>query len=53
MKGYTAREIADVLCLSINTIKTHNRRIYSKLNVTSRKELMIYIQMMGEAKADI
>ena len=44
------REIAEILCLSINTIKTHNRRIYMKLNVTSRKELMVYIQMMEEAK---
>ena len=48
--GHTAREIAEILCLSINTIKTHNRRIYMKLNVTSRKELMVYIQMMEEAK---
>ncbi len=50
MKGYTAQEIADILYLSINTIKTHNRRIYMKLNVTSRKELMIYVQMMEEQK---
>ena len=50
MRGHTAREIAESLCLSINTIKTHNRRIYMKLNVTSRKELMVYIQMMEEAK---
>ncbi len=50
VQGYTAQEIAGILCLSINTIKTHNRRIYMKLNVTSRKELMVYIQMMGEGK---
>ncbi len=51
LKGHTAKEIADILCLSINTIKTHNKRIYMKLNVTSRKELMIFIKMMEEAKA--
>ena len=51
MKGHTAKEIADILCLSINTIKTHNRRIYMKLNVSSRKELMVYIQMMEEANS--
>lgn len=49
MRGHTAKEIADILCLSINTIKTHNRRIYAKLNVTSRKELMLYIRMTQEA----
>lgn len=47
MKGYTAKDISEQLCLSINTIKTHNKRIYTKLNVTSRKELMVYIQMMA------
>ena len=46
MEGYTAKDIAQILCLSMNTIKTHNRRIYMKLNVSSRKELMIYVQMM-------
>ena len=46
MRGLTASEIADTLCLSMNTIKTHNKRIYMKLNVTSRKELMVYVQMM-------
>ena len=50
VQGHKAKEIAEILCLSINTIKTHNRRIYMKLNVTSRKELMLYIQMIKEAK---
>ncbi len=48
MEGYNAREITDILCLSINTIKTHNRRIYMKLRVTSRNELMVYVNMMRE-----
>src|SRR5690554_1606515 len=48
MEGYTAREITEILCLSINTIKTHNKRIYSKLNVSSRKELLVYVKMMQE-----
>ena len=48
LQGNTAREIADILYLSINTIKTHNKRIYMKLNVSSRKELLVYTQMMQE-----
>ncbi len=48
IKGYKAQEIADELYLSINTIKTHNRRIFTKLNVSSRKELLVYIDMMKE-----
>lgn len=50
LKGYTAKEISEKLCLSINTIKTHNKRIYAKLNVTSRKELMVYVQMMASER---
>ncbi len=51
IEGYTAREIADKLYLSINTIKTHNKRIYEKMNVSSRNELMVYIMMMKELEA--
>ncbi|MDO4562411.1 MAG: helix-turn-helix transcriptional regulator [Clostridia bacterium] len=50
LDGLKAQEIADELHLSINTIKTHNRRIFSKLNVSTRKELMVYIDMMKERK---
>lgn len=48
LEGYTAQEITNLLCLSINTIKTHNRRIFAKLNVNNRNELMVYINMMKE-----
>ncbi|NLB55923.1 MAG: helix-turn-helix transcriptional regulator, partial [Lentisphaerae bacterium] len=48
MEGHTANEITKILFLSINTIKTHNRRIYMKLQVNSRKELMVYVNMMKE-----
>lgn len=51
LKGYTAREIAGTLYLSINTIKTHNKRIYMKLNISSRKELLLYAQMLEEQKS--
>lgn len=48
VKGHTAKEIAEILYLSINTIKTHNKRIYTKLNVASREELLVYINMLKE-----
>ncbi|MGI6621724.1 MAG: hypothetical protein GX227_05775 [Clostridiaceae bacterium] len=48
MQGLTGKEIAEKLYLSINTIKTHNKRIYEKLDVSSRNELMVYIRMMKE-----
>lgn len=46
VQGMSAQEIADQMYLSINTIKTHNKRIFSKLNVASREELLLYINML-------
>lgn len=37
-KGFTNREIADGLCISENTVKTHKKRIFTKLGVTSATE---------------
>ena len=51
MEGCTGKEIAEKLYLSINTIKTHNKRIYEKMNVSSRNELMVYINMMKEIES--
>lgn len=48
VKGHTGKEIAEILYISINTVKTHNKRIYSKLNVSSRDELLLYINMLKE-----
>ncbi len=52
VEEHTAKEAADILCLSINTIKTHNKHIYSKLNVSSREELALYIKMLQEIGAE-
>lgn len=49
VEGYTAKQITQILNLSINTIKTHNKRIYLKLNVASREELLVYVNMLKEA----
>ncbi len=46
LEDFSAQKIADILCISINTVKSHNKRIYAKLGVSSRKELMIYIKML-------
>ncbi len=46
MQKMTTQEVTESLNVSINTIRTHNRNIYSKLHVSSYKELMVYVQMM-------
>ena len=38
-QGYSYLEISEKIFISTNTIKTHARNIYSKLNVNSRNEL--------------
>lgn len=41
LEGKTNRMIAANLCISENTVKTHVKNIYSKLNIQSRMELNI------------
>lgn len=40
LQGYTNKQIAAALDISENTMKTHSRRIYAKLNVANKRELM-------------
>jgi len=46
-QGHTNQEIADILCLSINTVQTHRTHIMNKLNLHSRAELMKYAVRLG------
>lgn len=43
--GYEIVELPDLLFVSINTVKKHNRSIYQKLEIVSRDELMLYIEL--------
>ena len=40
LSGKTAKEIIDVLGIKENTLKYHNKNIYSKLGISSRKQLL-------------
>ena len=40
-KGYTGKEIADKMSVSINTVKTHLKHIHQKLHVRSRTEILL------------
>jgi len=40
-KGYSTKEIADKLSLSVNTVRTHLQHIYNKLHVRSRTEAVV------------
>jgi LuxR family maltose regulon positive regulatory protein len=43
----TAVEIAAELCISVNTVKTHMRHIYAKLNVHRRREVVERARELG------
>ncbi len=40
LKGYTYTKISEMLFISENTIKTHTKNIYRKLNISSKNELI-------------
>jgi len=46
LAGHKAREIMSMTGVNQNTMKYHNRNIYSKLGVTSRKQLLDYAALM-------
>lgn len=43
--GYEIADVPELAYISINTVKKHNRSIYQKLDVASRDELMLYIEL--------
>jgi DNA-binding CsgD family transcriptional regulator len=43
--GYEIQDIPDLAYISIHTVKKHNRSIYQKLEIASRDELMLYIEL--------
>ena len=43
--GHEIGEIPDLAFISIHTVKKHNRSIYQKLEIASRDELMLYIEL--------
>lgn len=43
--GHDISQIPDLAFISIHTVKKHNRSIYQKLEIASRDELMLYIEL--------
>ncbi len=45
IQGHEIAEIPELAFISIHTVKKHNRSIYQKLEIASRDELMLYIEL--------
>ena len=48
LAGKNGKDIRDLLGISENTLKYHNKHIYQTLNISSRKELLRYAALMQE-----
>ena len=44
--GHEISEIPELAFISMSTVRKHNRNIYEKLGVSSRDELMLYIDLL-------
>lgn len=49
VEGKTNSEILSLLYISLSTFKTHNSHIYSKLGISSRDELLLYIKLIQKS----
>ena len=47
--GLEVAEVAEAAFISINTLRKHNANIYRKLEIGSRDELMLYIELFRRA----
>ncbi len=53
MEGKKAKEILVLADINENTLKYHNKNIYSKLGVTSRKQLLEFAALMKIKKKEV
>jgi two-component system, sensor histidine kinase LadS len=47
LKGKLDKEIADLLSISLHTVKKHNKSIYRKLKVRNRLEAILVYQQIS------
>ena len=48
LEGKNAKEILAILGVTENTLKFHNKNIYNKLGVSSRKQLLRYATLLKQ-----
>jgi two-component system response regulator NreC len=46
-QGYTNRQTAQALSISVRTVESHRANVMDKLNMRSRVELVRYVQEHG------
>ena len=51
LAGKNAKQIAEILGISENTLKYHNKNIYSKLGISSRKQMLRFAALKQHREA--
>ena len=46
VRGYSGPAIAEMLFISENTMRTHSKRIYAKLDIHKKQELLVLIDQI-------
>lgn len=46
LDGYEISEIPEIAGITINTVRKHNKNVYRKLQVSSKEELMLYLDLL-------
>lgn len=49
VNGKSAQEVMEMMFITMGTLKAHNTKIYTKMNVTSRDALMLYIELIQKS----
>ena len=49
LAGKDNNEILTLMFITINTLRTHNKNMYAKLGVSSKDELMLYIELIRKS----
>lgn len=49
LEGKSGNEVQQLMYISVNTLKTHNKHIYAKLGVSSKDELRLYIELIKKS----
>jgi two-component system, NarL family, response regulator NreC len=52
-EGHSTRKIADILCVSVSTIKSHRNKIMEKLGVESQLQLVHFAIQLGLVEPDL
>lgn len=52
-EGKTNNEILSLMYISLSTFKTHNSHIYKKLGISSRDELLLYVNLIKKSGCNL